>query len=484
MELNSKENISTNLIWRLFERFGAQAVSFIVSIIVARLLEPGVYGIIALVTVFTSIMQVFVDSGLGNALIQKKEADEEDFSTVFWFNVVFCIILYGIMFAISPFIAEFYQMPTLVPVVRVLSLTIIVSGLKNVQQAYVSRNMLFKKFFFATLGGTIGAAFVGITLAFCGWGVWALVLQSLFNTIVDTIILWFFVRWRPMKVFNVNRLKVLFDYGWKLLVAKLIDTIFEDIRSLVIGKKYSSTDLGLYNKGKQFPSLIVGNISSAIDSVLFPSMSMEQDKKDRVRLITSKAITTTAYLVLPIMVGMAACADSLVSIVLTDKWIECVPYMRIFCIALSMNPILIANLNAINAVGRSDIYLKLEVFRKVIGMMTLVALMRFGVKAIAISYLLNCTINMIVNSHPNKRLLNYGFVDQMRDIAPTVGLSAIMGLIVYIVKFFNIAGWITLIIQIVVGISVYLCGSIVLKNDSYLFIKGMLVPYITKKAKT
>ena len=213
-----------NFIWRFLERCGAQSITFIVSIVLARILEPEVFGLIALVTVFTTVMQVFIDSGLGNALIQKKHADDLDFSTVFYFNMVVCIFLYLIMFFFAPLIAHFYGMQDLVPIIRVLSLILIVSGVKNVQQAYVSRQLIFKKFFIATLGGTVCAAIVGLWMAYTGWGVWALVGQMLTNQIVGTIVLWGMVDWRPHLVFSIERLKKLLTYGWKLLVSSLIDT--------------------------------------------------------------------------------------------------------------------------------------------------------------------------------------------------------------------------------------------------------------------
>ena len=235
-----ENKVISNFIWRFAERCGAQLVTFIVSIVLARILMPEDYGTVALVTVFTTIMQVFVDSGLGTALIQKKDADDIDFSSVFYFNLIVCLVLYAGMFAMAPLIATFYNDYTLVPIVRVISLTIIVSGVKGIQQAYVSKNMLFKRFFFATLGGTIFSAFAGIGLAYAGAGVWAIVVQQLSNTIIDTLILWLTVRWRPKRVFSWERLKNLLSFGWKLLVSSLLDTVYNNLRNLVIGKIYTS----------------------------------------------------------------------------------------------------------------------------------------------------------------------------------------------------------------------------------------------------
>ena len=258
------KNIVSNFIWRFAERCGAQLVSFVVSIVLARILAPEDYGTIALVTVFTAILQVFVDSGLGTALIQKKDADDLDFSSVFYFNFSICLVLYAVMFIVAPYIAIFYEDMTLTSVIRVLSLTIVISGVKGIQQAYVSRNMLFKRFFFSTIGGTIFSAFLGIGLAFSGCGVWALVAQQLSNTMIDTLILWITVKWKPKKEFSWKRLRTLFSYGWKLLVSSLLDTVYNNLRNLIIGKMYSSADLAYYNQGDKFPKIIVTNINITV----------------------------------------------------------------------------------------------------------------------------------------------------------------------------------------------------------------------------
>ena len=326
-----KGKVISNFIWRFAERCGAQLVSFVVSIVLARLLEPSVYGTVALVTVFTTILQVFIDSGLGTALIQKKNADDLDYSSVFYFNFVVCIILYLGMFIAAPYIAKFYGNMSLIPVIRVISLTLIISGVKNIQQAYVSSNMLFKRFFFSTIGGTIVSAFIGIFMAYIGMGVWALVAQQLSNAMIDTMILWITVKWRPKAVFSWERLKSLLAYGWKLLVAVLLDTVYNNLRNLVIGKMYSSADLAFYNQGDKFPKIIVTNINTSIDSVLLPTLSSEQDNKARVKEMTRRAIKTSTYIMAPLMMGLAFCAKTVVELVLTQKWLPCVPFLQIFC---------------------------------------------------------------------------------------------------------------------------------------------------------
>lgn len=397
------ENIASNFIWRFAERCGAQLVSFLVSVVLARILAPEDYGTIALVTVFTAILQVFVDSGLGTALIQKKDADDLDFSSVFYFNFAMCLVLYAGMFIVAPYIAIFYEDMTLTPVIRVLSLTIVISGVKGIQQAYVSRNMLFKRFFFSTIGGTIFSAFLGIGLAFSGYGVWALVAQQLSNTMIDTLILWITVKWRPQKEFSLKRLRTLFSYGWKLLASSLLDTVYNNLRNLIIGKMYSSADLAYYNQGDKFPKIIVTNINTSIDSVLLPTMSNEQDDRKRIKSMTRRAIKTSTYVMAPLMMGLAFCAESIVKIVLTDKWLPCVPFLRLFCISYMFWPVHTANLNAIKAMGRSDWFLKLEIVKKIVGLFFLLSSMWFGVMAMAYSLLLSSILSQVINAWPNSK---------------------------------------------------------------------------------
>ena len=476
-------NTIYNFFWRFAERCGAQLVTFIVSIVLARILMPGDYGTVALVTAFTTIMQVFVDSGLSTALIQKKDADDLDFSSVFYFNFVICIILYLIMFFAAPVIASFYEMPELVPIVRVISLTIIISGVKGVQQSYVSRNMLFKRFFYATLGGTIFSAFLGIAMAYAGFGVWAIVAQQLSNTAIDTLILWITVKWRPKLMFSWERLKGLLEFGWKMLASGLLDTVYNNLRNLLIGKIYSSSDLAFYNQGDKFSNLIVTNINTSIDSVLLPAMSKEQDSKDKVKSMTRRSIMVSCYIMAPLMIGLACCAKNIVTLILTEKWLPCVSFLQIFCITYMFYPIHTANLNAIKAMGRSDLFLKLEIWKKVIGMILLLSTMFISVKAMAYSLLLSTLASMIINSWPNKKLLNYSFMEQMKDILPSILLAVGMGAVVYLIGFLPVPTLPLFIIQVISGGGIYIIGSVVLKLEPYIYLQRIIKPMIQKRRK-
>ncbi|MBE6797086.1 MAG: lipopolysaccharide biosynthesis protein [Ruminococcaceae bacterium] len=478
---NNSKTIMTNLMWRFLERCGSQGVTFIVSIVLARLLAPEVYGTIALVTVFTTLLQVFVNSGFGTSLIQKKDADDVDFSTVFYFNIIFSASLYVVMFFAAPAIAGFYNNLELIPVIRVLTLVVIVSGVRNVQQAFVSRNMMFKRFFWSTLGGTLSGAAVGIYIAWAGYGVWALVGQQLTNAIVDTLILWVTVKWRPKLLFSFKRLKSLFSYGWKLLVSSLIDTLYNDMRQLIIGKLYSSNDLAFYNRGKQFPNLVATNINASIDSVLLPAMSSAQDNKETVKAMTRRAIKTATYIIMPLMVGLAVCAEPIVRLILTDKWLPCVPFMQIFCITLAFYPIHTANLNAIKAMGRSDLFLKLEIIKKVVGLALLFSTMWISPLAMAYSTLVGSVASQIINSWPNKKLLGYSYLEQLKDIAPNIALAVFMGICVYCIQFLNLPVILILIIQVILGAILYVLGSKLFKLDSFEYVLSILKKFKHKR---
>lgn len=470
----SSNRTLVNFIWRFAERCGAQLVTFIVSIVLARILSPSDYGTIALVTVFTTILQVFIDSGLSTALIQKKDADDLDFSSVFYFNFIVCLILYIIMFVSAPCIADFYKDSNLITIIRVISLTLIISGVKGVQQSYVSRNMLFKRFFFSTLGGTIFSAVLGIIMAYAGFGVWAIVFQQLSNNAIDTLILWITVKWRPIKKFSWIRLKHLLSFGWKMLASSLLDTVYNNLRNMIIGKLYTSADLAFYNQGDKFPKLIVTNINTSIDSVLLPTMSNEQDNHVRVKDMTRRAIKISTYIMAPLMIGLAFCARPIVQLVLTDKWLPCVPYLQIFCVSYLFWPIHTANLNAIKAMGRSDLFLKIEIIKKFIGMILLIITMNISVMAMAYSLLISGLISQIINSWPNRYLLKYSYINQIKDILPNIVIALIMGGFVYFISYLNLPILVSLVVQILSGGIIYLILSILTKNDSFIYLINIL----------
>ena len=477
----NKKSVFSNMIWRLAERFAAQGVTLLVSIILARLLEPEVYGTVALVTIIISVLQVFLDGGFSSALVQKKDADDLDFSSVFYFNVVFGLALYVLLYFAAPRIAAFYDNSELTAIIRVLGLTLIIYSLKSVQQAYVSRNLLFKKFFYSTLGGTIGAAIVGIYMAYQGYGVWALVAQHLFNMFADTVILWFTVSWRPKAVFSMSRLLRLLKFGWKMLVSGLVDTVYGELRQLVIGKMYTSEDLAYYNQGKKYTETIVQNINSSISSVLFPVLANVQNDVEQVRNITRRAIKVSTFLFMPAMMGIAVCAKPLVALVFTEKWLPCVPYMRVFCFIFAFYPIHTANLSAIQAMGRSDLFLKLEIIKKIVGLTGMLLTISYGPLVMAYSMLVTSVMSQIINAWPNKKLLGYSYIEQVKDMLPQICLSLVMGSAVYAVSYMGLSDVLTLLIQIPLGVVIYIVGSKEYHIDSFDYLVSVCRQFLSAK---
>ncbi len=480
--MGNRKAVFSNLIWRFMERCGAQLVSVVVSFVLARMLDPAVYGLVAKVTIITSIMLVFVDSGMANSLIQKKDPDDLDFSSVFFFNVAFCLVLYVGLFFAAPLIAEYNGQPELTAIVRVLGLTVVVAGVKNVQQAYVSKTMQFKRFFFATLGGTAVSAAVGIAMAYKGFGVWALVAQQLSNVTINTCVLWLTVGWRPKAMFSLERLRALLGYGWKLLASGLLDTVYNKLREIFIAVFYTDTDLAFYNRGNALPNLIVENINSSIDSVLLPVLSAEQDHAEQVREMTRRAIKVSSYIIMPLMMGLAVCAEPFVRFFLTEKWLPCVPYLRIFCFTYSFYPLHTANLNAIKAMGRSDLFLILEIVKKAVGITALLLTMRLGVYPMALSLLATSVLSQIINAWPNSRLLNYSYLRQLADLLPTILLAAAMGACVYPVSLLGLSDIVTLVIQVPLGVLVYVLGSKLLRIDSFEYLMSIVKKLVRREA--
>lgn len=482
---NSKKTIISSLVFKLLERFGYQGVAFVVQIILARLLDPTDYGVLTILTVFISVSQVFVQSGLNTALIQRKDVTDKDFSSVFYISLTIALAIYGVLFFSAGFIADFYKMPQLKNILRVLALILIPGAFNSIQNAKIAREMKFKQLMFCTFGAVIVSGTVGITMAYMGFGVWSLVGQQLLNQISICILMLFVVKWRPKLGFEINRIKVLFSFGWKLLCSNLLDTIYQNLQSLVIGKKYDSGTLGYFNRGRQFPDLIITNINGAIQSVMLPALSKQQENKPKMKSMMRRSIVTSSFIIFPLLTILAVCADSLISILLTDKWLPCVPYLRIFCIIYAFWPIHTANLQAINAMGRSDLFLKLELIKKSYGLVTIcITVFLFeSPLAIAMGSVVTTIISCFVNASPNKKLLNYSYLEQMRDILPSMAISVIMGTVVYSVLFLGLVNWLTIIIQIVVGIVVYILLSEVFKLDCYLYLKNMILGFVKKRKK-
>lgn len=470
MENNSKSKVLSSLIWKLSERVGVQGVQFVLQIILARLLSPEDYGLIAIIMIFIALANVFIQSGFSTALIQKKDTDEKDYSSVFYLSLLLAGIIYSVLYLSAPLIGKFYSSIELVKVLRVLSLTLFLGAFNSIQNVIISKKMEFKKQFLSSIVAVVFSGILGVILAYKNFGVWSLVYQQLVSQFLICLILLKIVDWKPKLEFSFEKIKELFKFGSKLLLSSLIDTLYMNITSLVIGKFYSPSMLGYYNRGNQFPQMIVSNFNGSIQSVLFPALAAEQENKERLKNIVRRSTVTSSYIIFPLMIGLMVVSEPLVKLLLTDKWLPCVPYLRIFCLSYALWPIHTANLQAINAIGRSDIFLKLEIIKKILGIVILIISLKYGAYAIAIGVLISGILASFVNGYPNKKLLNYGYLEQVKDILPSLVLSMVIGGGIMLVTIFNLSNIVTILSQIILGIITYLILSYLLKLECFMYI--------------
>lgn len=472
--------VISSFFWKFFERLGAQLVSFAVSIILARLLLPEQYGAIALIMIFINVCNVIIDGGLNTALVQKKNADNIDFSTILYASILISVILYIVLFFLAPYIANFYEQPQLKDVIRVLGAGLFFYAINSIQRAYVSKYMLFDKLFYSSFIAVILSGIIGIFLAYRNAGIWALVAQNLSCTIITCVVMWFTIKWRPILVFSIERFSGLFSYGWKIFTANFITVIFVEIRKLFIGKLYSPSSLAYYEKGEQFPSLIMNNIFTSIQSILLPTFSEFQDDKLKVKTMMRRATKMSCFVIYPLMVGMIVTAKPLVYILLGEKWIGVVPFVQIMCIANFFRPITLSNWEAIKALGYSGITLKLEVVKKIVDIVILLVSIKFGVTAIAWGMVLFNFLCVFINLAPNVKLLNYKIHEQILDAVPTLLLSIVMGVIIFLISFASFSHFELLIAQICVGCIAYIMLCHIFKEESYIYILNLVKTKLKK----
>lgn len=479
----TKINVIHSLFWKFLEKGGTQGIQFIIQIILARLLLPKDYGIVALVTIFIVIANIFVQSGLNTALIQKKDTDEVDFSSVFYISLLIASLLYIALFFTAPLISKFYGEYQLTRILRVLSITLFFGAFKSIQNAVVAKKMQFKRLFISSFGAMVLSGIVGLFMAYAGFGVWALVVQQLVLQFLITLILWLTVKWRPKLLFSFVRVKGLFSYGWKLLISSLIDTLDRELRGLIIGKFYGPAILGSYNRGQQFPALIVNNIDGSIQSVMLPTLASHQEDRQRVKAIMRRSIMTSSFIVFPMMIGLAVVANPLIRVLLTEKWLPAVPFLQIYAMYFALLPIHSSNLQAINALGYSGIYLRLEIIKKIIGVIILIITFFYGVYALALGALISGIIASFINAYPNRKLLNYSYREQWRDIIPSLLLSLLMGMIIYNIRLIGVNPWIILFLQVTIGITVYLVSAKLLKLEIFGYLITTMKVILSKKGR-
>lgn len=471
-----KDIIIHSLLWKLLERFSVQGSQFLIQIILSRLLSPDNYGALAIMMIFVAMANVIIQNGFATALVQNKNTDDIDFSSVFWTVLLMSLFIYFFMFLSIPYIVLYYNMQYLEYPFKTICLMLIPGSLNSVQLAIIRRNMEFKIEFTSNIVSILISGVIGIMCAYNGFGLWALVIQTLLNTTISCFTMWRIVKWRPRFVYNIDRVLLLFSFGYKLVFAGLLETISLNLSGFIIGAKYSTTALGFYTRGNQFPNALMSILNSSVQSVLLPALSALQDNKQKAKLLMRQSIILSSFIVFPMMACLAGISRPMVVLLLTNKWIECVPYIQIFCFTYAFWPIHTSNLQAINAMGRSDIYLRLEVYKKIVGWAALILSLCFFDNPIAIAAvgMLTGLISCFINCYPNKFLLGYSYNEQMKDIFPYFSISfAMYILILTIVPIFN-----NIIISITVssmlGIIFYLSFSYIFKLEAYFILHNKI----------
>lgn len=475
----------SGMAWTFLERISAQLVTFVVSIVLARLLSPDEYAVIAIVLIFVTIADIFVTAGFGSALVQKLDVDNLDFSTTFYFSLVFSLIIYVVLFFCAPAIANFYEMDELTLVIRIMSVRVIFASINSVQQAYVSRKLEFRKFFYSTLIGAIISAVVGILMAYMGYGVWALVAQYLVNVIISTGILSVISGWRPEWVFSMERMKGLFSFGWKVMAASVFHTLGMQARSLVLGKLASPRELSFYNQGEKFPLLFINNIETSIQKVMAPILSTEQKNMERVKDLTRKSMRVATFTIWPLLIGMAALAETLIELLFTTKWMGSVPYLKLICIAYMFYPVGETHVRTIRALGRSDITMRTIFEAETLNIIFLVAAILFHCdgKGIVVTWIASSIVMAIVNGIADRKMIGYGLREQTKDLLFTGISVVVMYFAVNALAAIQINLFVKIIIQIITGTLIYIGMSYMINRATLKYVLGAGASYISKLKK-
>lgn len=482
MDHTFRNKTISGVIWKVLENGGNQGIRLIISVILARMLDPENYTTLTLLLIFVTYADVFVKRGFATALIQKKDADNVDFSSAFWVMLALAGGFYALLFFSAPFISSFFEETLFTPALRVVSLSLFTGAFNAVQGAIVQRKLEFRKFCIAALGATLISGAVGIYMAYSGYGVWALVAQNILASIINMTLLWLLDRWKPSFVFSMERVKSLFGFGWKLLASSLLESGYRSLAQLVVAKRYIGESLAFYNRGKQFPDMIGQSLNSTMLAVLFPAYSRHQDDQTRLREMVRKTNRSTSLMIFPMMAGLATIAPLFINVLLTEKWMPAVPFLQLFCLEAAFYPMEATDLQAINAIGRSDIYLRTEIIKKVFGILVLAVSVLAFTSPIAIAWAVVSTalFSMVVTMVYMKRLFGYGWGAQIWDMTPPVLLSAVMALAVYGASFLPVGDLPKLIIQIVCGVAVYIALAVLLKLESFRYLWQAMKSYLTK----
>ena len=460
--------------WSVADRFAQQSVGFVVSVVLARLLLPSEFGLMAMLSIVIAVSQVLVAGGFGSALIQKKDASHLDECSVFFFNIVVSGAIAGVLFFAAPLIARFYEMPPLVPMTRALSLNIVISAFGLVQVSLMTKRVDFKKQMSVSFASSVFAGIAGVSMAIAGFGVWSLVWQAILGNLARVLLLWRVHGWRPAWKFSLASLRTMFAFGSKVLSIGLIDTIFKNVYLMVIGKVFSPADLGFYARAQSIQQLPVKDIAISSDLVSFPVFSSIQDDRERTRRGLRQGIMMQAVLNFPIMIGLACVAESFVRVLLTDKWLQSVPYIRLLCLAGLFYPLSVLNISALKARGRGDLFLRLELIKKVLIVVAIVATYRFGIMAMICGQVISSWIGYYLNSYYTARFFDYSLADQLIDVLPSLAVASLMGAAVFGMEFLGIEPPLLLLTtQVGVGVSLYLALCRALRLAPFMDLVGL-----------
>lgn len=466
----------SSLLWKLMERGGNAVIQLIVQIVMARLLAPEQFGALAIMLVFVNIGNVIVQSGLNTALVQAKDVQDRDYSTVFWMCASVSLVIYLAIFLAAPSIAAFYALPYLVWPLRGIGLIVVINAYNSIQVAKVTRDLQFRKIFIATISSVVLSALCGIAAAVSGLGLWALVIQQLVYQLTNCAVLAFEVDWKPCFCFDVSRAKEFFAFGWRLLVSGLLATVYQSLGNLVIGKQFSSVQLGLVSQGEKYPQAVGSMLDGAIQPVMLSAVAHVQVDLVAVKRLVRRALKTSTYLIFPAMTLFAVVAPNLVPALLGEQWRSSVPFLQIYCFVYALLPIHTTNLQALNGMGRSDLFLKLEIIKKSYGLATLLicAFVLKDVKLLVLSYMLTGLISTFVNASPNKKVIGYSYGEQVRDVLPACALSLVSGAFAFAVTFFAEGSLAVVFGQIVIFTVVYLVLSALFRVETFTYILSMM----------
>lgn len=461
-----KQKTINSMAWSMSERVSLQVLHMVISIILARLLDPAEFGLLGMLAIFTSVAQSILDSGFGSALIQKKNASQTDSSSIFYFNLFIGIILSASFFLIAPVVADFYQQPILKPITRVLSLTLIINAFSLVQLSMLRKNMNFKNHFYVSLIAVVVSGIFSIIAAYRGLGVWSLVIQSISYSLTQAVSLWVLSKWRPIGHFSLNSLKTMFSFGSRLLIAGLLETVFKNLYQTFIGRAYSPSDVGYYSRASTMESAASQATSMAVGQVIFSAFSPYQDNNKALKKVHSKTIRMSMFLLMPVMIGLIAIAEPLFLFLLTDKWAESIPYFQLLCIIGILFPIVVQNYNLLRIKGRTDLHLRLEIFKYIIAVTAIALTYRHGIFALIYGQITVAFISHFVVSYFVGRLVNYTLIDQMKAIFPHAVTSILMGIIVYLAGKLPIeSNFLTFTIQIIIGITFYFIINKIIRSQ-------------------